>query len=136
MKVKIGNIEISDVTLEELDQLVERYGNSAFEPQGDKPNRPKQQSDALPAGVGAADTVLLRKLVEAGTNGVTTIDIGTILGRQGKAARPALKEWSKRVGLVTDDSLEAFEEARVGTQRGLRLKTSLIEVARHIMGNK
>jgi len=135
MKVKIGNLEITVETLDELDELVKRYGGTTAEPTGDPIQAyAKSLSNGHQPGVGseAADTVLLRKFVEAGGVGVTTIDIGTILGRRGKAARPALREWAKRIGLTTDDNLEPFEEARVGTQRGLRIKSSLQPVAEHI----
>ena len=137
MKVRIGSIEISDVTLEDLDELVKRYGNAAFEPQAEqKPARKTHSEHSLVAGTEAADTVLLKKLVEAGGTGLTTIEIGTILGRRGKAARPALKEWGRRIGLTADDNLEVFEDARVGTQRGLRIKLGLLDVARHISSQK
>jgi hypothetical protein len=133
MKVKIGNLEITVESLEELDSLVQRYGaNAAAEGGAQKSNQAERK---LP-NAGAADSVLLNKFVEAGGNGVTTIDVGTILGRQGKAARPALKEWAKRVGLTNDDNLEVFEEARVGTQRGVRLKSSLLDVAKHLLNQK
>jgi hypothetical protein len=133
MKVKIGIIEISDVTMDELDAIVSRYGDVIAA--GDVvPRVPKNQNSDVPE-VAAADTVLLQKLVEA-SEGVTTNDIGDLLGRRGKSARPALREWSKRIGLVSDENIEAFEEARVGTQRGLRLKASFRDLARHILERK
>lgn len=140
MKVRIGNLEITDVTPDELDALIKKYGNaSASKPPAGaetaiSPNSKDSTTTPAPA---AADTVLLRKFVEAGNEGLTTIDVGTILGRRGKAARPAVKEWAKRVRLIQDDdSLEPFEDARVGTQRGLRLKSSLRDVAKHLLGEK
>lgn len=133
MKVKIGNLEVTVDSLDELDELVNRYGNLAATSADEAGKTLKRTGDSHPVGAGAADTVLLKKLVEAGDAGVTTIDVGTILGRRGKAARPALKEWAKRVGLTTDDNLEPFEDARVGTQRGLRIIKSLQPVAEHIL---
>lgn len=102
---------------------------------GEGQGKPARQKDASASNQtsGAADTVLLRKMVEAGTTGMTTDDIGTILGRRGKAARRALDEWAKRIGLITDDNMDAFEFARVGTRRGWRMKSSLLDVAKHLM---
>jgi len=132
MKVRIGNLEITDITPEELDELVKRYGGAVPTTQDVAPTPPTYNSHE-PIGQGAADTVLLRKLVEAGSEGVTTIDIGDILRRRGKAARPALRDWAKRIGLAPDETIDVFEDARVGTQRGLRLKSSILDVARHLM---
>jgi len=131
MKVKIGNLEISVDTLEELDALVARYGNVASPNADATPATLKKPGDTHPGK--AADTVLLKKLVEAGDAGVTTIDVGNILGRRGKAARPALKEWALRIGLTAEENIEPFEDARVGTQRGLRIIKSLQPVAEHIL---
>ena len=136
MKVRIGSIEISDLSPKELDDLIRRYGNSGSSGSSKSQQKSGNGEQPLPSHGAAADTVLLKKLVESGDGGVTTIDIGTILGRRGKAARPALREWAKRIGLVTDDNLEAFEEVRVGTQRGLRIKSSLLDVAKHILGQQ
>lgn len=136
MKVRIGTIEISDVTIDELDELVKRYGNSAFEPTAEAKQKTKTQPNGTSIASGAQDHVLLKKLVDAASVGITTIEIGDILGRRGKAARPALKEWGRRIGLSTDENIEVFEEARVGTQRGLRIKSSLLDVAKHILNQR
>ena len=138
VKVKIGNLEITVESLEELDQIVKRYGNVASEDSAGQahPDKKTKAGQSATVGSGAADTVLLKKFVEAGDSGVTTIEVGTILGRRGKAARPALREWAKRIGLTTDGNLEPFDEARVGTKRGLRIKSSLQQVAEHILKQK
>jgi hypothetical protein len=134
MKVKIGNLEITDVTPDELDELVKRYGGTGS---GDAMiEKPTAGGTSVSLPSGAADTVLLKKLVEAGAVGLTTIEVGDILGRRGKATRPALTEWATRIGLTSDENLEPFEDSRVGTQRGLRLKSSLLDVARHLMSQK
>ena len=135
MKVKIGNLEISDVTVEDLDELVRRYGGASIESvhkaDQNKPTRDLVAGKAVP-GSSAADKVVLQKLVEAGSNGVPTNVLGEILGRRGRGARNALRNWSKRVGLGSDNNLDTFEDCRSGTQRGLRLKESFRDVAKHI----
>jgi len=137
MKVRIGNLEVTDVTPDELDELVKRYGGDVTKTPAREPNQAyAKEIQEAGAAIGAADTVLLKKFVEAGSTGLTTTEVGEILGRRGKAARPAVQEWAIRIGLTQDDALEVCEEARVGTQRGLRIKASLLDVARHIMGQK
>jgi hypothetical protein len=135
MNVRIGKLEVTGVTPEELDVLVKRYGGAA--PETPPKKLEEKYFDTMQeagAAIGAADTVLLKKFVDAGSTGLTTIEVGDILGKRGKAARPAVRHWALRIGLTQDDTLEVCEDARVGTQRGLRIKASLLDVARHIMG--
>jgi hypothetical protein len=137
MKVKIGNLEITVETLDELDELVKRYGNASIE------NNPQTESaekagahhaggKSHAGGAAPADRVVLKKLVEAGLVGVPTNVLGEILGKRGKGARGALRKWSKRIGLSSDDNLDTFEDCRSGTQRGIRLKSSFLDVAKSL----
>lgn len=136
MKVRIGNLEITVETLDELDELVKRYGNAPIASPDESAVRNLGDSRVGVVGASASDTVLLQRLVEAGDAGVTTIDVGNILGRRGKAARPALREWALRIRLTNDENIEPFEDARVGTQRGVRIIKSLQPVAEHILKQK
>jgi hypothetical protein len=138
MKIRIGGLEIVDVSPEELDELIKRYGGAVLEPSPavDSGKQHPTTHTHKVTGQGPADSVVLRKLVDAGALGVTTTELGEILGRRGKATRHAVRDWAKRVGLTTDDNIEVFEEARVGTQRGLRIKPSLLEVAKELLGRK
>ena len=140
MKIRIGSIELTDVTKNDMDavaELVKRFGGEP--PKTASRNMTQdylsnlKEAGASSQPTGAADTVLLRKLVDAGTTGMTTDDIGTILGRRGKAAKKALDEWGVRIGLPTAENADSFEFARVGTRRGWRLKATLLDVAKHLM---
>src|ERR1700722_2326355 len=117
MKVKIGNLEITVETLDELDELVKRYGNAAAVEAGDAKHQ-KHPKSGQPANT-PADMVVLKRFVDGGSQGVTTTDLGEILGRRGKATRHAVRDWAKRIGLTSsdDNSFDPFEESRVGTQR-------------------
>lgn len=139
MKVKIGNLEITVETLDELDGLVQRYGTASV----DAGPQPDGQKSAAAGGgnkphVGnkPADGVVLQKLIDAGTNGVPTNVLGEMLGKRGKGARGALRIWSKRVGLSSDDNLDVFEDCRSGTKRGIRLKPSFLDVAKSLLTHK
>lgn len=141
MKVRIGTLEVCDVTLDDLDELVKRYGGAVQAGGAGEGNSgaaaggTAHSGSSKAAGSGhhhgnTADTVILRKLVEGGSQGVPTADLGTMLGRRGKATRGAAQEWAHRMGIVGDAEMEAFEESRVGTQRALRLKPSLLDIAK------
>lgn len=128
MRVRIGALEL-DVSLEELDELVQRYGNivatsgegGAAHP-GVKPKVGEHH--------GTTDSVILKKLVDAGTQGVPTSVLGDMLGRRGKATRGAARKLAQRMGVVSDPAIDPFEESRVGTQRGLRIKASFMDIAK------
>lgn len=139
MKVKIGSLEITVESLDELDEIVKRYGGSTIEasPKSDSNHKPHVPSGGTKSHVGtAADGVVLTKLIEAGLNGVPTNVLGEILGKRGKGARGALRKWSKRIGLSSDDNLDTFEDCRSGTQRGIRLKSSFLDVAKSLSSHK
>src|SRR5688500_2579125 len=104
MKVKLGALEL-EVTFDELDELVRRYGNvtvegsvAAVPPQ--RSNNGRTTSHGTPA-----DIVVLNRLVAA-PNGVSAREIGEILGRRGKAIRRGAREWAVRIGLVNDENVD------------------------------
>lgn len=131
MKVKIGNLEITVETLEELDELVKRYGGDSIDTSAAY-NKHRKAAASKVAGATTADQVVLRKLIEAATTGVETNVLGEILGKRGRGARGALRRWSKRIGLTSDDNLDTFEDCRIGTKRGIRLKHSFLDVAKSL----
>jgi hypothetical protein len=136
MNANIQGIEVTNVSIAELELLIKRFGKLSKEP------NPQSRSSVLAVqdnghsapSADATDRVALQRLVDAGENGVKTNDIGEILGKRGKSARGAVREWSKRIGLTKDgDTLDAFEDCRVGTGRGLRIRPNLLEVAKLLM---
>jgi hypothetical protein len=131
MKVRIGALEVADVTLDELDELVKRYGQLVQPTEGETAKAADGKQSHKPHGHGAStDMVILRKFVEGGNQGVPTSTLGDMLGRRGKATRGAARKWAERVGLCPDPALDPFEESRVGTQRALRIKASLMDIAK------
>jgi len=132
MKVRIGALEIVDPTPEELDMLVAKYGGAiqagsdAGQGNGGESHSPRRSNTS------AKDRVVLDRLVAAGNTGVATQELGEILGRLGKSIRPGLIEWAHRIGLTHDANFDPFEECRTGSRRGIRLKSSLLSVAKQI----
>jgi hypothetical protein len=138
MKLRIGPIEILDATWEDLDELIERYGGkvecSASVAGSDDPPTPEHVPRRRTNGGHApSDHVVLERLLNAGNAGVPTQDLGEILGRRGKSIRPGLMSWALRIGLVTDKNIDPFEDTRVGSRRGARLKPSFQPVARELL---
>ena len=130
MKIKIGSIEISDVSPEELDSLVNRYGGCV--PKSEQQDLPQKQAVSESRGHAAPDAVILRKLVDA-PEGMPINDVGALLGRRGKAARSAIKQWAMRVRLVQDSNVEAIEYPRVGSKKNARLKAEFRDLAKEIL---
>lgn len=137
MKVRIAGIEISDISLDELDEIVKRYSHLAAQtPEGDGDGHvhaskaggaPKTD---LGGHANTTDQVILRKMVDAGLQGVPTADLGEMLGRRGKATRGAARKWAHRIGITAGPDSDPFDESRIGTQRALRIKPSLMDVAK------
>ena len=133
MKIRIGSLVLEDVTPDELDHLVTRYGGTVQEAATSESRR----TPAAHTGNGstAADRVVLTRLIQAGNDGVPTAEIGDILGRRGRAIPNALRDWSIRVGLVSDQNIEALESARPEGRRGVRLRSGFVAVARELSEN-
>jgi hypothetical protein len=132
MKVRIGNVEISDISsLDELEAIVRLLGDLAAPIESGVVER---IVEAVPSGgtLPTGDKILLRRFVTAHPRGIETADVGMALGRKGKAIRPAALQWANRIGLTKGDDHNPFEQCRVGTQRGMRISDALIEFAREL----
>ncbi len=129
MKVRLGQLEFVDLSPEELDALVQRYG---CVPDDDADRQTNVKAGQKTAEGGPRDFVVLRAFVEAGTTGVPTTRIGSLLGRGGKAIRAAARLWAMRVGLTHGETSDPFEECRVGTSRGIRIKLDLQDLAKEL----
>jgi hypothetical protein len=134
MNVRIGPLEITNISADELDMLIKRYGKVPATASTEQHSNKIHAATNLSNGSGNGDVndvVALKKLVEAGDSGMKTNDIGQILGKRGKSARPAIKAWARRIGLTKDgDTSEATEDCRVGTSRGVRIMPNLLDVAK------
>lgn len=137
MRIRIGALEIVDPTWEELESLIARYGGgiTAADDSADaeRPDQPRPGPRKNGGGASTSDRVVLEQLVHAGASGLPTQLLGEMLGRQGKSIRPGLLQWAHRIGLTNDPSIDPFQETRVGTRRGARLKDSMQHVARELL---
>jgi hypothetical protein len=134
MKIRIGALEIIDPSWEELEQLIQRFGGdfqSSDIDEGENSELPRRRNGG--ASAAASDRVVLERLISAGNAGIPTQELGEILGRRGKSIRPGLQAWAVRIGLLTDKNIDPFEETRVGSRRGARLKPSFQPVARELL---
>lgn len=131
MRIIYRGIPIEADTIEELDELIDRYGTPDDRPASDSGIHATTNKMALKSS-SPADKVLLKQLIERGARGVWTKEIGEILGKGGKSLPPAIASWAKRIGLQ-DGSVQPFEYCRVGSKRHVRIKGSVTEVAKHIL---
>jgi hypothetical protein len=134
MKVHIGSLEITVENLEELDQLVQRYGGE--QPSHRAVDQPSENGSVQRANGGnsvAHDRVILGHLIEHADTGVHTNTLGDMLGRRGKAVKPALNQWAIKVRLMTEDGIDPFEKARPNGGRGWRLRATLLPIARQLL---
>lgn len=130
MNVKIGNFEITDVTIDDLKQLIAEFGTGI---EASQSVAPKPARERLPReGPADRDQVLLAAFVEAAPAGVRTKQMGKLLGKGGKSIRPAARKWAFRIGLTNHEHADPFEDCRVGTDRGVRIDDDLLELARKL----
>lgn len=132
MKVRLGQLEFIDLTPEELEDLVQRYGVAiGSSPSPDSPRPSKTWQKGLESG--PRDAVVLRAFVDAGLVGVPVKRVGSLLGRGGKAMRNAARQWAARIHLAHDQASDPFEDCRVGTGRGIRIKADLQDLAQELL---
>lgn len=145
MKVRIGSLEILDVTISDLEHLVARYGsqpttNGASHPAAvTSPPRSAEQHAGnatepevvnepprvkRPTGRDLPDQDILQMLVNSRDTGVLLSTLGDATGKRGKSTRAATKAVLGRAGLLDheDPAIDPFENVRIGSKRGVRLK--------------
>jgi hypothetical protein len=125
--VRVRGVEIVCDDLDAVDELVGRYGSEGTAP-------PKRKAVA-PSGA-AADTALLKDLVEAGSTGLSSQKIGHMIGARGKGVPTALKRWALRIGLAQDEQKLPLEAARPQGGRGWRLQDGGMSIARQLLEQK
>lgn len=133
MRVKIGGLDIFDVSVDELEEIMVRFGikvpieDHHFSVDGvnSSPYKITREPSVSPS----RDLVVLERFIDAGSTGVPVTELGHIFGKQGKAIRSTVQEWAERV-LGIDGTFEPWEITRIGTQRGYRLKPAMLEVAK------
>lgn len=127
--VRIRGVEVVCESLDDVDQIIDRYGGTANETAARSVNH-----GAPVANVGtASDVALLRSMVNAGTGGLLSETIGQMLGKKGKGIPPALFRWAMRVGISQTDTGDALEATRPQGARGWRLREGALTVAKEIL---
>ncbi len=131
MTVMVRGLPVTVVSLEQLDQIVERYGDKA-----ELSKKPKQSTESKGnngSGTVSHDRVILEHLVQAGEEGVHTNALGDMLSRKGKAVKPGLLAWAIKIGLAADEANDPFEKARPAGGRGWKVKTTLLPLAKQLL---
>lgn len=132
--IYVRGVGIPVESWDEIDELVKRYGSDL---RGLVPmERETEIAPVAPtgrSGLGPSDQALLSRFIEAGKRGMSTRDLAIALGRRGKAIRLALDSWSRKIGLVSDVGVTAFEATRGTHGRGFRLTDHFQRAARNLL---
>jgi|SRR5271166_2671276 len=133
--IYVKGIGVAINSWDEFDELVERYGADGplvvgqSNPSGNQTVDRKNASSLQPS-----DRSLLEQFVTSAKSGVPTKQLGPAIGKSGKAIRPALDAWSRKIGLVTHDGAAAFESVKGAKGRGFRLTHLAGQTARAMLG--
>lgn len=115
MVVRVRGIEIVCDSLDELDAIIDRYGDGAAV------RGPGSLSSNGGGGTTNVDGALLRAFL-SNPSGVGSPTIQGMLKVQGKAISAALKAWAGRMNMPVD----GFERANPGGRRGWKLNDGAI----------
>ncbi len=126
MIVRIRGIEVVCESLEELDRLIERYGDA--EGVVVRSGATIQGAGGNPTTGAGIDLQLLRAFINA-PGGVLSGTVTGMLNARGKGIPGALKAWCARIHLAPG----AVEPASPGGKRGWRLTESGQEAAKVIL---
>jgi len=127
----IRGISIPIASFDELDELIERYGaEGPLIIQGDPAQTPPRRTFG---NLAPSDRSLLQQFVTGGENGVRTNQLGPALGTSGRGIRPALDVWARRIGLVTQDGVSAFQRTKTVDGRGFGLTSVYLNAARTML---
>ena len=80
------------------------------------------------------DRTLLQQFAEAGNKGILSTQITQVLGKRGRGIPIALDEWSRRIGLVTQDGATAFQAFKRHGGRGFRMTEIYLRTAKSMLG--
>lgn len=139
MKLKYGNLEFSDLTWDEVEQLVTRFGAAGESESSSNGSATTTQSTTGSTAAGSSNTAdrsILAKMIAAGESGVLTTVLGDLLGKRGRAIPSGIAQWSIRIGLSGSEDVLAVEPARPEGKRGWRIKASMMHLAQEIASAK
>jgi len=134
--VRVRGVEIECATLDDVDELIERYGqigqaDSVRNSQRAENSGARANPNAVVGGPGTTDKALLKQLVQSSEHGVSSGMIGGMLSAERKGIPTALSKWADRVGLPQD----ACIPSRPGGKRGWKLNEGALAAAREILSH-
>jgi hypothetical protein len=135
MKVTIQGLDVSVDSMDELEELIQRFGGSATPGDASKKKHVSSPTNGSNGETNSVthDRVILQHMVDAGDVGVHTNTLGDMLGRKGKAVGAALVQWAIKIRLVADASNNPFEKARPSGGRGWKLKATMMSIAKQLL---
>ena len=123
---------------EDLDEIINRYGSRVILTIPPSAGEGVASSGGKSRGAAVtlthSDRALLQQFVESGARGVSNRDLAQATGREGKAIKPYLHEWGRRIGLVSDSGVSAFAPVLRAEGRGYKLTEVHLRTARSLLG--
>ena len=133
--IYIHGVGIPVESWEEIDELIKRYGNISLQGTQEEGKRILPVIQQRPTTtLNHADKALLKSFADSKKRGLLNREIGQALGKSGKSIRPALHNWSRRIGLTDPAGPLPFEATSRPEGRGFRLNEHSIKVAHSLLG--
>ena len=133
--IYIRGVGIPVDSWEEIDDLLKRYGDiSGQDLLGLGTRDVVPMAKKTPTALNHADKALLKSFADSKKRGLLNKEIGQALGREGKSIRPALHDWSQKVGLTDRAGPLPFEATSSPYGRGFRLNEHSLKVAHSLLG--
>ena len=134
--IYIRGVGIPVDSWEEIDELLNRYGDiSGQDLLGLGKRDIASIAKKIQTDLNHADKALLKSFADSKKSGLLNKEIGQAVGRTGKSIRPALHDWSRKIGLTDPTGPLPFEATSSPYGRGFRLNEHSIKVARSLLGD-
>jgi hypothetical protein len=134
--IEVAGIRVPVDSWAELKEAIQEFGSNLITmgEEGAAAQRQEPNGNSHTSNLAHGDRTLLVQFIEAGERGLLTSQLSQALGKKGKGVRPALERWSRKIGLVTEEGLTAFDAHKRFDGRGFRLTDHYRRTAASMLG--
>lgn len=118
--IEVGGVKVPVDSWAELREAIQELGQGLVVSESPQSGL-RREDPPNSSGINHGDRTLLNQFIDAADRGILTQQLGQALGKQGKGVRPALERWSRKIGLVAEDNVTAFEAIKRFDGRGFRM---------------
>jgi hypothetical protein len=131
--IDIGGIKVPIDSWAELKEARQEFGDELTVNSDDQNQTPRPTNQSA-STLNHGDRTLLVQFIEAADRGLLTGQLSQAVGKKGKGVLPALGRWSRRIGLVTEESASAFERVKRFDGRGFFMVEHYRRIAAAMVG--